>query len=71
MATDLLGRTMTPVEEELLELYRRTRALAARDLDPGASANVHAAAAALWNAVNDLALDYEQLVDLAAPPAVD
>ena len=30
-ATDLLGRPTTEVEDELLELYRRAKALLARD----------------------------------------
>jgi hypothetical protein len=64
---DLLGRPTTPVEDELLELYRRTRALLERDdLAPCARAGVRAAAVGLWNVVNDLGLEHEQLLDLGA-----
>jgi hypothetical protein len=65
--TDLLGRPRTADEEELLELYRRCKALLGRDdLAPCAHAGVRAAAVALWNVVNDLGLEHEQLVDLGA-----
>jgi hypothetical protein len=65
--TDLLGRPRTPAEDELLELYRRCKTLLGRDdLAPCAHAGVRAAAVALWNVVNDLGLEYEQLIDLGA-----
>jgi hypothetical protein len=65
--TDLLGRPTTEVEDELLELYRRGKALLARDdLAPSTRAGVRAATVALWNVVNDLALEHEQLLDLGA-----
>ena len=65
--TDLLGRPTTPVEDELLELYRRCTALLGRDdLAPCAHAGVRAAAVGLWNVVNDLGLEHEQLIDLGA-----
>jgi hypothetical protein len=65
MATDLLGHNMTPAEAALLQAYRELRALAARDdLPPCASANVKQALAACYQAVNDLALDFEHLLDL-------
>ena len=65
--TDLLGRPRTPAEDELLELYRRCKALLERDdLAPCAHAGVRAAAVGLWNVVNDLALEHEQLIDLGA-----
>jgi len=65
--TDLLGRPRTPAEDELLELYRRCKALLGRDdLAPCAHAGVRAAAVGLWNVVNDLGLEYEQLIDLGA-----
>ena len=67
MATDLLGRPTTEVEDELLELYRRAKALLARDdLAPCVRAGARAATVGLWNAVNDLALEHEQLLDLGA-----
>jgi hypothetical protein len=65
--TDLLGRPTTPVEDELLDLYRHAKALLARDdLAPCAHAGVRAATVALWNVVNDLGLEHEQLLDLGA-----
>jgi hypothetical protein len=65
--TDLLGRPRTADEDELLELYRRCKALLERDdLAPCAHAGVRAAAVALWNVVNDLGLEHEQLIDLGA-----
>jgi hypothetical protein len=66
-STDLLGRPTTPVEDELLDLYRRSKALLERDdLPPCAHAGVRAATIGLWNVVNDLALEHEQLLDLGA-----
>ena len=66
-ATDLLGRPTTEVEDELLELYRRGKALLGRDdLAPCARAGARAATVALWNVVNDLGLEHEQLLDLGA-----
>ena len=65
MATDLLGRPTTPVEDELLDLYSRLKALVAReDLGPCAMAAARGALVALWNGVNDLGLVHEQLLDL-------
>jgi len=65
--TDLLGRPLTPVEDELLELYRRCKALLERDdLAPCAKAGARAATVGLWNVVNDLGLEHEQLLDLGA-----
>lgn len=65
MSPDLLGNDLTADEAELMELYARLRGLAARDdLAPCVSANVRAALAAVWNAVNDLGLDYEHLLDV-------
>ena len=67
MATDLLGRPTTEVEDELLDLYNRLKALLAQEsLEPCVRANVRAALVALWNAVNDLGLEHEQLLDLGA-----
>jgi hypothetical protein len=65
--TDLLGRPTTPLEDELLDLYRGCKALLGRDdLAPCAHAGVRAATVALWNVVNDLGLEHEQLLDLGA-----
>ena len=67
MGTDLLGQTTTEVEDELLALYGRCKSLLERDdLDPCVRAGVRAATVGLWNAVNDLGLEHEQLVDLGA-----
>lgn len=64
-STDLLGRPLTPVETELLDLYHRLKALLERDdLEPCVRAAARNALAALWNGVNDLALEHEQLIDL-------
>jgi hypothetical protein len=64
-STDLLGRPLTPVEAELLDLYNRLKRLLERDdLPPCARAAARNALAALWNGVNDLALEHEQLIDL-------
>lgn len=67
MSTDLLGSQTSATEAELLDLYRRCKALLARDdLDPCVRAGVRAATIGLWNVVNDLCLDHEQLLDLGA-----
>ncbi|HZD74657.1 MAG TPA: hypothetical protein VE776_12380 [Actinomycetota bacterium] len=64
-STDLLGRPLTPVETELLDLYGRLKDLLGRDdLEPCTRAAVRNALAELWNGVNDLALEHEQLIDL-------
>ena len=63
--TDLLGRPLTEVERELLDLYGRLKALLERDdLEPCTRAAARNALVALWNGVNDLALEHEQLIDL-------
>lgn len=65
MGTDLIGRPTEPAEDELLAVYARLRSLAARDdLAPCVTANVRSALAACWNAINDLGLDYEHLLDV-------
>ena len=67
MGMDLLGRPATAAEDELLELYRRCKALLERDdLAPCARAGARVAAIGLWNVVNDLGLEHEQLLDLGA-----
>lgn len=59
--TDLLGNPLTKDDVELLDLYRRLKALSARaDLPPVATANVKQAMVMLWNACNDLALVHEE-----------
>jgi hypothetical protein len=63
--TDLLGNELDATERELLDLYERLKALAARDdLAPCVSANVKQALVMLWNACNDLDVIHEEpLVD--------
>ena len=59
--TDLLGNPLTADDVELLDLYRRLKALSARsDLPPVATANIKQAMVMLWNACNDLALLHEE-----------
>ncbi len=63
--TDLLGRTMTDTESQFLRLYRELKTLAAReDLPPCAERNVKKALACMWQVVNDLDLEFEQLYDV-------
>lgn len=59
--TDLLGNPLTKDDVELLDLYRRLKALSMRsDLPPVATANVKQAMVMMWNACNDLALLHEE-----------
>ena len=53
---DVLGNDLTAEEARLLEVYADLEGLLALDLAPCAQANVKEAVAALWQAVNDLAL---------------
>jgi hypothetical protein len=63
--TDLLDKPLTATEEEILQSYRALKALAARDdLPPCAARNVRKALACLWQATNDLDLQFEQLYDV-------
>ena len=63
--TDLLGRPLTDSEAELARVYAALKALAARDdLPPCAERNVKKALACLWQVMNDLDLEFEQLYDL-------
>ena len=63
--TDLLGKPLTDVERDILAAYTALKALAAReDLPPCAARNVRKALAAMWQATNDLDLQFEQLYDL-------
>jgi hypothetical protein len=50
---------------QVLASYRQLKALVERDeLPPGVRTNLEQALSALWQAVNNLALDYEFLYDL-------
>lgn len=63
--TDLLGAPTTEIEGQVLDVYEALKALAARDdLPPCAARNVRKALAALWQATNDLDLQFEQLYDV-------
>lgn len=62
---DLLGKPLTPSDEELLALYTSLKEVAGRtDLPPCVERNVKKALACLWQVVNDLNLEYEQLYDV-------
>ena len=64
-ATDLLGRPISETEAELARLYRDLKVMAAReDLPPCAERNVKKALACMWQVVNDLDLEFEQLYDV-------
>jgi hypothetical protein len=62
---DLLGQPLTEQEQELLTIYEALKRLAARDdLTPCVARNVRKALASMWQATNDLNLQFEQLYDL-------
>lgn len=61
---DLLGRDLDATEAEIMEIYERLKALAARDdLAPCAVSNVRFATAAVAQVVNCLDLEWEHLYD--------
>jgi len=62
--TDLLGNPMTDQEQELMNVYTHLKELAARDdLPPCAARNVRKALSSMWQATNDLGLQFEQLYE--------
>ena len=62
---DLLNRPMTDDEREIYAVYLALKKLAAReDLPPCVDRNVRKALACLWQATNDLDLQFEQLYHL-------
>lgn len=62
---DLLGNQMTAAEKDMLAAYESLKALARRDdLPPCAARNVRQALASMWQATNDLDLQFEQLYDV-------
>jgi hypothetical protein len=64
-ALDVLGQPQSEQEAAVLDAYERLKALAARaDLPPCAARNVRKALACLWQATNDLDLQFEQLYEL-------
>ncbi len=63
--TDLLGRPLTDQERALMQVYQQLKDLVARDdLPPCAARNARKALATLWQATNDLSLQFEQLYEL-------
>ena len=63
--TDLLGKPLTEQEQDLVNVYETLKKLAAQsDLPPCAARNVRKALACMWQATNDLDLQFEQLYDL-------
>ena len=65
MKQDLLGTPMSEMDATCLRLYTELKALAARtDLPPCTERNVKKALACLWQVVNDLNLEFEQLYDV-------
>ena len=64
-ATDLLQQPLTEIETQTLAAYAALKALAARDdVPPCVARNVRKALACMWQASNDLDLQFEQLYDL-------
>jgi hypothetical protein len=62
--TDLLGKALTDQELELLNVYKALKKLAAQeDLPPCAARNVRRALMSMWQATNDLDLQFEQLYE--------
>ncbi|HLV99248.1 MAG TPA: hypothetical protein VKT82_11300 [Ktedonobacterales bacterium] len=63
--TDLLGNPLTEQEQELLTIYAALKKLAEHDdLPPAVARNVRRALASMWQATNDLNLQFEQLYNL-------
>ncbi len=62
--TDLLGNPLSENEREILRAYEALKSLAGRaDLPPCAARNVRKALVCMWQATNDLNLQFEQLYD--------
>ena len=62
--TDLLGKPLTIQERELVNVYEALKRLAAQeDLPPCAARNVRRALSSMWQATNDLGLQFEQLYE--------
>ena len=62
--TDLLGKALTDQELELLKVYEALKKLAAQeDLPPCAARNVRRGLMSMWQATNDLDLQFEQLYE--------
>jgi hypothetical protein len=66
-ARDLLWNQLTDDERELLRIYEALKILAEKtDTPPCVSSNVRKALACMWQATNDLNLQFEQLYHLGA-----
>jgi hypothetical protein len=62
---DLLDSPLADHERQTLRVYQDLKALAGRDdLPPCVARNVRQALASMWQATNDLNLQFEQLYDL-------
>lgn len=63
--TDMLGNPLSKPEQSILLIYTGLKTLVARDdLPPCAARNARKALACMWQVVNDLDLQFEQLYDL-------
>jgi len=63
--TDLLGKPLDSHERELMDIYDALKKMAGEeDLPPCAARNVRAALSAIWQATNDLGLQFEQLYEV-------
>jgi len=61
----MLGNPLTEPEQSILQVYTILKTLVARDdLPPCVARNASKALACMWQAVNDLDLQFEQLYDL-------
>ncbi len=61
----LLDEPLTELEQRIKSVYDELKSLAARDdMPPCAAANLKQALAALWVAVNDLGIEFEQIYEL-------
>ncbi len=62
---DLLGRALSPSDEQILAIYTSLKQMAADpDLPPCVERNVKKALACMWQVINDLNLEFEQLYDV-------
>jgi len=65
MDRDLLNTPTTDLEKEVARLYDELKALAARDdAPPCVERNAKKALSCIWQLMNDLNLDCDQLYDL-------
>jgi hypothetical protein len=62
---DVLGKPIGEADAQLMRLYGELKELSVReDLPPCVERNVKKALACLWQVVNDLNLEFEQLYDM-------